>query len=139
VVFPEIAETETILAVSYIPRTRVMCHTLIDQGPAMRSIEPAGPPSLPDKILKSTISTMKTTTTTRFGAGSHRVGLSTALALFTSLVLPASAATIAISNHSFEAPGLAEGAISTTTTGWTFFTAGDGSQGRAIFKGHQRI
>ena len=106
----------------------------------MRSIEPAGSPSLPDKILKSTISTMKTTTTTmktttttRFGAGSHRVGLSTALALFTSLVLPASAATIAISNHSFEDPVLGEGATVGYAISWTLFTAGGGSPGRAIF------
>jgi hypothetical protein len=49
------------------------------------------------------------------------------------LALPAGAATIAISNHSFEDPVLGEEELSLTATGWTLFTAGDGSQGRAIF------
>jgi hypothetical protein len=49
------------------------------------------------------------------------------------LALPAVSATIAISNHSFEDPVLGEEDLSQTTTGWTFFTAGNGSPGRAIF------
>jgi len=49
---------------------------------------------------------MKATTPTRLGTGSRRVGPSTALALFTSLALPAGAETIAITNHSFEDPRL---------------------------------
>jgi hypothetical protein len=49
------------------------------------------------------------------------------------LALPAGAATIAISNHSFEDPVLGEEELSNTPAGWTFFTAGSGSPGRAIF------
>ncbi len=50
------------------------------------------------------------------------------------LALPAGAATvIPVANHSFEDPVLTEEDLSITTTGWTFFTAGGGSPGRAIF------
>lgn len=64
---------------------------------------------------------MKTTTPTRFGTGPLQLGLSSALALFTLSVLPASAATVAVTNHSFESDTLSDGGFTLNITGWTSF------------------
>ena len=49
------------------------------------------------------------------------------------LALPAGAATIAISNHSFEAPSVGDGSVTFSTTGWTLFNAGGGIPSSGIF------